>query len=265
MKNQRQYGILTNKNVKELFEAINERPLCEKCRSDRKDFQENDSRKGEDGGKYLGIILPGFSSPEVSPLDIMIIADSIGGGRKGDFRPEKNIPLEEAVHYLGDYYLHDKIATFHQYQMRKLFDWLERDFKKNWIFTDLVKCFVYQGREQVNGKDGKANMKKAIGYCSQYLDDQIKKLNPRIILILGSRVASNYCNLRGSQLGQLIHGGRYRYSRDDRQRDIIYSVFPSMRTADIWVKNIDSLNDDPWFPVKKALTNFFSNMPQLQQ
>jgi len=254
VKTARQYGILANKKVRELLEAINERPYCKKCRSDRKDFQNKDMKKGEDGEKHLGIIIPGFSSPEVSPLDIMIIADSIGGGRKGDFRPKTNIPLEKVVHYLGDYYLDDKIATFHQYQMRKLLYWLERDFQSNWIFTDLVKCFVYQGGEQVNGRNGKANMKKAIGYCSQYLDDQIEKLNPQIILILGTRVASNYCNLRSSQLRQLKHGDRFKCNRNDRHHDFIYSIFPSMRTADIWVKDIDSRNDDAWSPVKKALT-----------
>lgn len=124
MKNPRQYGILTNKKVKDLFDTINECIHCRKCRSGCKNFLEKDMKKGEDGEKHLGIIIPGFSSPEILPLDIMIPADSIGGGRKGDFRSQTSIPLEEVIHYLGDYYLDDRIATFHQYQMRKLLSML---------------------------------------------------------------------------------------------------------------------------------------------
>jgi hypothetical protein len=258
MKNPRKYGLLTENTCKELFQTINERPYCNECRAARKDFQKKDMKMGLDEKEHLGIIIPGFSSPEVLPLDILIIADSIGGGRKQDFSQETSMPLDKVVQYLGDYYLDEKVARFHQYEMRKLLHWLEKDFKKNWIFSDLVKCFVYQGGERFNGKDGNANMGKAIEHCSQYLDDQMEKLDPSVVLILGGKVAKNYCNIKGRQLRQLRHGQRGKYNRNGKDFDFVYSVFPSMWTADIWVKDIDPSNDDAWLPVKAALRSFFS-------
>ena len=257
METSTQYGILTEKSVRGLFETINTRPQCNECRLARKDFQERDKKTGEDGQKHLGIIIPGFSSMQVLPLDIMIIADSIGGGRSGDFREETSVPLEEAVHYLGDYYLNQKISRFHQHEMRRLFNWLTTDFKKNWIFTDLIKCFVRA--DQIGGKERKTNMEIAIYHCSKYVDNQIEKLKPRIILILGKRIAKHYCNLNGKQVRQLAHGQLHRFSMRGRDFDFIYSVFPSMRTADIWVKDIDTQGDDPWRPVKKTLIDYLSN------
>ena len=142
--------------------------------------------------------------------------------------------------------------------MRKLLCWLERDFRRNWVFTDLVKCFVYQGREEKNGETGEDNMQNAIRYCSQYLDFQTHRLNPRIILVLGRRVARTYCSLRSGHLRQLSHGDRFSYERNGRHYEAIYSVFPSMRTSDVWVKDIDFLTGDAWSPVKQAFSDFFS-------
>jgi hypothetical protein len=254
----RQYGLLTDKDVRKLFADMNKRPYCTRCLADRRNFRGWDMKKGEDGERHLGFIIPGFSSVKVVPLDIMIVADSIGGGRKGDFRSERRIRLDETVHYLGDYYLESEIAAFHQYEMRKFLYWLEGDLHKNWVFTDLVKCFVYHGPGEAKGKSGKHNMEMAINHCSQYLDRQIYELNPRVILILGKRVASAYCNLRGSQLRQVKHGARFSYERDGRRHDAIYSIFPSSRTADDWVKQIDIPDDDAWYPVKRAFCDFFS-------
>lgn len=252
-----QYGILTENSVRALFENINARPRCSECRSARIEFQERDKKRGEDGQEHFGIIIPGFSSVEVSPLEIMIIADSIGGGRSGDFREETSVPLQEAVHYLGDYYLNQKISRFHQYEMRKLFNWLATDFKKNWIFTDLIKCFVRA--DEIRGKTRKTNMEMAIQHCSKYLDDQIKELKPRVILILGKRIAKHYCNLNSKEVKQLAHGQLRESSTGGKDFKFIYSVFPSMRTADIWVRDIDTRGDDPWRPVKKALIDCLSN------
>ena len=75
----RRCGILTDKNVRELFAAINRRSYCSKCLADRKGFRNMDMKKGEDGERHLGFIIPGFSSAKISRLDITIVADSVGG------------------------------------------------------------------------------------------------------------------------------------------------------------------------------------------
>lgn len=256
--NPEQYGILTEPSSRELFEKINRRYLCEECRAARKGFLEKDRGEGVDGKKHLGIIIPGFSSPKVVPLDIMIIAESIGGGRKDDFRQEASLPLELVIPHLRNYYFSEQIIRFHQYEMRKMLNWLENDLKKTWVFTDQVKCFVYQGREIVEGEDGNDNMKKAIKHCSKYLDEQIQCLNPKVFLVLGKKVAENYCDIKGRRLRELTHGQRGTFNKNGISYNFIYSIFPSGRTADIWVKNIDAQNDDAWLPVKNSLQECFS-------
>jgi uracil-DNA glycosylase family 4 len=248
MPNSIEYGILFGKSCREFYELINSRSYCEQCRLKRIQFQELDKGNGKDNKKYLGIILPGFSSPKVMPMDIMIIADSIGGGRKGDFRPTQNLPLDEAIKHLGDYYLEDNIDKFHQYQMRKLLNWVNTDLKRNWVFTDLIKCFVY-----AKGKDGAQNIGEAIKYCKKYLDNQIDFFKPKIIVVLGSRVAKQYFRRANDQISTKSRGSMFKFHLKGHEYDVVYSLFPSMMTANTWVKDIDRYNYDEWFLVKQSI------------
>lgn len=72
------------------------------------------------------------------------------------------------------------------------------------------------------------------------------------------RIARYYCGLNGKQLRRLAHGQLYRFDVRGRDFYFVHSILPGMRTADTWVKDIDTQNDDPWRPIKKALKDLFS-------
>jgi hypothetical protein len=218
-------GILRNKECHKMFEKINIRPWCNDCNKERSNFES----KNKKHGSYSNLI-PGFSSIEINiPIDILIVADAHGGGRKEDFRNQKD--LEYEVNYISSYYLHEKLTKFHQQQMRELFYELD-NLNKSWVFTDLIKCFVWSGN--------KDNIEIAIKYCKEYLDMQIASLNPKKILVLGKRVAENCFNL---QPKTLIHGNEYPFKVKNREIPILWSYFPSRNTADIWTEK------NMWKPV----------------
>jgi hypothetical protein len=243
----RYYGILTDDYCKNIYKLISTRRWCDECRDDRQKYLPLDKGKGEDGDSYLGIMIPGFSSPSVIPLHLMIVADSIGGGRLGDFRADYIIPLEESVSHLGHYYLDEEISTFHQYQMRLLLNWLESE-KFNWIFTDLVKCYV-----NFKQAEGRANMKLAIKHCRKYLDNQIEKFKPMMILVLGNRVAEEYFGIDKSQLKNLKEGQTLERNFGYHHVKLLHSVFPSQNTADLWVRDFDRKENDGWFDIKTKI------------
>ena len=78
------FGILKNKKTLKVFDEINTKRLyCEQCRKDRISFSKSDKRHNDS----FSNLLPGFSSSEIQiPLDVLVIADSHGGGRKETFR-----------------------------------------------------------------------------------------------------------------------------------------------------------------------------------
>ena len=219
----RNYGILTNQKCQNVFEKINERTECKACQEARKQFSKNDKKFNN---SYSNL-LPGFSSGEVEiPIDVLIIGQAHGGGEKEWFREQKN--LEYEVNRLADYYLTEPLETFHQQEMRYLFEALNKRGKK-WVFTDLIKCFVSQ-------KDNKLNLDRAIEYCRNYLEKQIEVLRAKKILSLGKTVAKEYFNL---ELGKWKdeHGTIHNCKFPIANSLVIVSIFPSKNTADLWVEN----------------------------
>jgi hypothetical protein len=213
------YGILRNSKFYNFFnKQINSRSLCKKCWSLRLKFRDKDQKYNS---SYSNL-LPGFSSPTVKkPIDVLVIALAHGGGRKSLFREQ--LSLKKEVTEIGNYYLIDPISKFHQYEMRHLFNWLNKN-RKTWVFADLIRCFVWQGRDKGIGLDGSDNIIKAIGHCRKYLDKEINFLKPKKILCLGKRIAEDYFGIEE----QLKHGEIY-------NRNIIWSYFPSRNNSDIWV------------------------------
>lgn len=212
-------GILNNELCRNLFEKINKRPYCEECRGIRNEFRLKDMKNG-----YYSNFIPGFSSRTLKiPLDVLIVAEAHGGGRPETFREQKN--LDNEIDDLAKYYLSEHLKKFHQKEMRALLVELTSR-GKSWIFTDLIKCFVWQGKD--NELKGKENKKEAIKRCSCYLDEQISILKPRKILCLGNTVAKEYFRLK-----KPMHGKEYPVNGNI----IVHSTFPSRNTADIWVKN----------------------------
>lgn len=227
-------GILKNETCKELFEEINRQPCCEVCRDKRKKFAKHDKKYNE----HYSNLLPGFSSEKIAiPLDILIVAEAHSGAGKESFREQKG--LEEEIDEFAKYYLPENIETFHQQQMRVLLKHLNEEGRV-WIFTDLIKCFVWHGKK--NELKGSENKNEAINHCRGYLNDQIKVLQPKIVISLGKTVYYTLCK---DSKSEFKHGG----SSNNSEYTLISSYFPSRMTADLWVKNKD------WGPIKETLKN----------
>jgi uracil-DNA glycosylase len=107
-----------------------------------------------------------------------------------------------------------------------------------WVFTDLIKCFVWHGADKENGLYGIKNWGKAIIYCGKYLEEQIRLLQPRKIIGLGGTVAQNF-GLDKPEHGS-IHSIRI-------NSVYVHSIFPAQWTADLWVAK------NGWEPVIQKL------------
>lgn len=189
-----EYGILNNTLCKNLFKQINDEyrfetsKTCADCREQRKRFESLDKKNKHSSFSNL---LPGFSSQQIE--------------------------IDKEIDYLSSYYLCDAIVKFHQYLIRELLGKLDK-LNKNWVFTDLIKCFVANDRE---------NRKMAIEHCRKYLESQIKLLQPKTILVLGKTVG-RYFELEDLNHSSVnVVGGQ----------KFIYSIFPGRNTSDLWVAN----------------------------
>jgi len=211
------YGLLDNKTISNFFrKEINSCKYCKDCKLFRSVF----SKKDKKHNNSYSNLLPGFSSKNLEiPIDVLVIAEAHGGGRKSTFRTQKELAIE--VNEIGNYYLVDPIKKFHQKEMRDLFEELE---KRNltWVFADLIRCFVWQGNE--NKLDGRKNVQQSIIFCKKYLDKEISFLKPKKIICLGKKVAEKYFGIKD----KLAHGSICK-------SNVIWSYFPSRNTADIWV------------------------------
>lgn len=217
------YGILHSNQIRPLFEEINKCNFCADCHQARHEFKERDFKTY----KRYSNLLPGFSSEIVQiPIDILIIAEAHGGGRASDFRDQKS--LDEEVNNIGNYYLVNQLEKFHQQQMRHFFNSLNK-YSKSWIFTDLIKCFVWQNKD--GNLNGSRNRDIAVEYCKGYLTKQIAVLQPKNILILGNNVATKYFSLKKAYHGEIYPPAK------ERTAKLIFSRFPSRNTADLWVKD----------------------------
>lgn len=220
------YGILNEEVSRQLFEEINKRLHCERCQSDRASFSIQDKKHKN----CYSNLLPGFSSEEFSiPIDILIVAEAHGGGREDSFRPQADLGTEVAG--LGDYYLQMPLQKFHQKEMRKLLTILTQN-GKTWVFTDLIKCFVWQGRDDTRKLKGSDSKDTAIRHRRKYLDKQIVSLRPQKVLSLGNTVADQYFRLQD----HFSHGSVHKCRVDDHSFDLVFCIFPSRNTADLWVQ-----------------------------
>lgn len=219
-------GILKERACRDLFEKINRRPYCEKCQADRIQFAHFDKKYND----CYSNLLPGFSSETVKiPIDLLVVAEAHGGGREENFHPQCKLQIEIA--HLAEYYLSEPLQKFHQEQVRELLMWLDAN-GKNWVFTDLIKCFVSSGPfAKKNKLKGADNRRVAIKHCKAYLDKQIETLKPKKVLCLGQTTARQYFQLEGT----LQHGISRRINND--KSTLVFSIFPSRNTADLWVEN----------------------------
>jgi hypothetical protein len=218
-----QYGILASEPSRGLFAKFNKRPFCRECQSERSKFSEKDRK----GTPFYSNLLLGFSSKNIMvPLDVLIVGEAHGGGRKEDFR-EKQKELFTEIHQIAKYYRELPDKTFHQQQLRILLENLDQA-GVTWVFTDLIKCFVWHRHDEVNDLDGRMNWETAIKHCRTYLEEQIALLRPRKILGLGGTV-SQYFNIDEPQ-----HGGIYTIRI--KSCSYIHSLFPSRWTADQWAE-----------------------------
>lgn len=222
------YGILTEPTCRKLFEKINKRSYCERCHLDRIQFVHYDKKHNE---CYSNLLL-GFSSEIVKiPVDLLVIAEAHGGGREKNFRSQ--LDLETEVTEFAEYYLNESLHKFNQKEMRILFKALN-DNRKTCVFTDLIKCFVWQGRDRETNLRGSDNRLTAIQHCRTYLDEQIEILQPKKVLCLGNTVAKHYFKLKKPEFK---HGSVHKMQIRKHKFDLVFSIFPSRNTADLWVAN----------------------------
>ena len=207
------YGILTEPTCRKLFEKINKRPYCERCHADRIRFAQYDKKHND---CYSNLLL-GFSSEIVKiPIDVLIVAEAHGGGKK-NFRPQ--LDLETEITGFAEYYLTEPLRKFHQKETRDLLNALN-DSRKTWVFTDLIKCFVWQGKK--NNFKGADNKRIAIQHCRGYLDEQIDILQPKKVLCLGNTVAKQYFELKKPEFK---HGSVHKLQIRNHEFSLVYSIF----------------------------------------
>jgi len=213
---------------------INAAGLCHHCRyNQRSNWVSKDHRYNN---HYSNFII-GFST-DIVPKDldnvILIVAESHGGGREREFRDSWSMKKE--IKNLGDYYRCDRIVNFHQLAMRYLFQILDEQ-SIPWIFTDLVKCFVYKGDKD----GGKRNWKIAIDNCARLLDKQINAISPSKIIVLGGEVRGRYFGIRKRDWSENTtpHGAVVvkDFKNTNRKlsksvQHLVLSYFPSQFTAD---------------------------------
>lgn len=228
-------GILNNATIKQHYDLnFTKRKFCNSCWESRCTFKEKDQKYNQ-SYSTLG---PGFSSHTLKlPIDILIVAEAHGGGNSDGFCSQRT--LEEEINGFEEYYMLNSIEKFHQQQMRILLKRLD-SLGLNWVFTDLLKCFIWEKKE--GELKGSLNKKIAISHCSQYLTEQINLLNPKFIIPLGTTVAS-YFKIKGKK----VQGQMFEYSEDSK---IIFSFFPSQRTADKWAQV------DGWNPILVRLEGY---------
>jgi len=188
------YGILTNQTCLTLFEKINRRPYCNECQKQRSKFLEKDKKHNS---CYSNLLLG-----------------------------------ECEIAGLAEYYLSESLQKFHQKEIRKLLRTLN-DNRKTWVFTDLIKCFVWQGKDKKNNLKASDNKDLAIQKCHIYLDEQIEILRPNNVLSLGRTVTQQYFKLQG----KFEHGSIHKCRIKNHTFNMVFSIFPSRNTADLWVAN----------------------------
>lgn len=214
-------GILNHPVIRKHYEEkINTRPLCEDCWKARKDFEDLEKRHN----KCYSTLGPGFSSETIDiPLDVLVIADSHGGGDKTGYVPQRT--LEEELEGFKTYYMDAPLQTFHQKYTRTLLSELDR-LEKSWVFTDLLKCFVSKGNRKRNGRN---NFNTAISHCRIYLDEQINLFQPSYIIGFGKNVSTAL----GINDAKMKHGQSYQFGKSI----LITSYFPSQWNADRFIAN----------------------------
>lgn len=213
---------------------LNRDNLCIACREKRIEFAKDDKKWDKDGEKRgYSDFLGGFGE-EKKGVDVFIILDSHGGGRKW---PEIKPSLEEMNEKLKIYYLKEDPNSFHQMEMRKIIQELEQK-KISWYVSDLVKCFVKNKKIKNPDKD---NRKIAEDHCfDNYLKKQILLLQPKIILMLGGKVI-RIIERNILQKNKIKHGNYLLGKNEFISTHFLYSLFPAQWTADIWIKHGGSL------------------------
>ncbi len=184
------------KEFKKLLEEIENEKICKKCRRKRQNFQTYDYKEvGSYCPPLLGCWKGNLEYPSI-PIDVLIVAESHGGGNWSE-HINKNIRERINLNYYY-HYIKEK-ESFFQYNIKKIIDGIEKE-GLFWYFTDLVKCYVFKNKKKSKETKelvvrGGKNFDIAISECKSVLKKQIDILKPRIILSLGKRVKETLLEL----------------------------------------------------------------------
>jgi hypothetical protein len=218
---------MTNE-VENLVKDMWERKVCKECRESRVRWKNKDFKDGHYSNMLLGF---GYDDIEKiqTPIDVLIVAE----GHSGKHWPENQEDFREVLNHLKGLYLSEKDETFHQVSIRDIIRQFNNK-KIKWYFTDITKCYIF------NDEDGE-NFNIAVGNCIKYFEKEINTLNPKIVLMLGSRVQNSIAE-------KIIKPNKIQPLKEKSQTDrnlkyvtdghtyFLYSIFPSQRTCDLWIK-----------------------------
>ena len=220
--------------VDQHFERLNQRSLCADCFSSRSEFEKEDRQNGKLPTRS-NMLLGFHPTQSFDHLDVLVLAESHGGGRSESFYyPNKS--FKEELDGLYFYYMNAPIEKFHQQQMRNLLEHMDKH-GISWIFTDLVKSYVAKSKD---------NFKRAIGHCVHYLDEQMSLYKPRIIICMGDHNYS-YMAAKFNLPKRAEHGDVYHIPTLNAKLVKVY--FPSANTANHWARV------DGWEKIKPLLTD----------
>jgi uracil-DNA glycosylase family 4 len=201
---------------------------CDECRKERVEYRSDDQK----GTGFFSNICVGFASKPItelkSPIDVMILAESHGGGNYEEWGrlESQRLSLENNMRLLEEYYRLNRIRKFHQSCIRELLNKLDQRHYI-WFFTDVVKCFVAKRN---------MNFKLAVEHCRVYLNGQIRALDPKVILTLGNTAWKTLTEKPLKDKAVEYHGKSQTVRILAKERIIVYSVFPGQSTADKWIE-----------------------------
>jgi len=233
-----------------LISAVNERiwnsdEICEHCRRRRVEKFGNTIEREEK--KYHDCFQPvcpgfinlpnGYKEADLEGKAIFFVLESMGGGR--EWKRKEDTTLREATTWLKEYYVSEKLVTFHQFCIRNIL----KEFKNHpYVVTDIVKCFVL--------KSESANFRMAADFCSRrFFRDQLFCVKPKAIVLFGGFARDNTVRFVDASRRKEIEKLRSKSHGEARVTELangetrervstvaIYSVFPTAWNADRWIE-----------------------------
>lgn len=243
--------------MKHEFLSILDRDICANCMAQRGVPVTAERGKGRPKIRCPSPFQPGFVLATGLPLRVMLVTQGHGGDLDPVWKQKlsaigvgTNSTVANCLEFDRDherdassnsyhFYMEDaNITSFHQREMRSLI--AELAGGADILVTDMVKCYVRN-----------AEFADAVACCTKHLATQIERFQPGAFVLLGGQVLDAFCRDRpvefaggfrrpvrassksGIRRPACAHG---RVAGTFRGIPIVYSTFPSGRSADPYVR-----------------------------